>query len=127
LADSGGQLAKNTLTGIVKLLVCETNYSRVAGLTIGGTECFGIGKLGFDNLQVGSITLLRTTLYNRLFFGYLLDAGGGSDTLACLRQGARAQGGDGRAAATQVVVLAEICSVGLDGILDGLDIAILAS
>jgi hypothetical protein len=50
LADSGGQLAKNTLTGIVKLLIGETNNSRVVGLAIGGTKCFGVGKLGFHDL-----------------------------------------------------------------------------
>jgi hypothetical protein len=58
LADSGGQLAKDTLTSIVKLLIGETNYSRVAGLAIGGTKCFGVGELGFDELQIGSVTLL---------------------------------------------------------------------
>jgi hypothetical protein len=58
LADSGGQFAKDTLTGIVKLLIGETNYSRVAGLAIGGTKCFRVGELGFDDLQIGSITLL---------------------------------------------------------------------
>jgi hypothetical protein len=67
-------------------LIGETNYSRVSGLAIGGTECFGIGKLGFDKLKVGSITLLRTTLYNRLFPGDLFDTRGGSDTLACFGQ-----------------------------------------
>lgn len=84
MADSGGQLAKDTLTGVVKLLISKTDYSRVAGLTIGSTECFGVGELGFYDLQIGSITLLRTTLYDGLFPGYLFDARGGSDTLACL-------------------------------------------
>jgi hypothetical protein len=44
-----------------------------------------------------------------------------------LRQGAGAQGGDGRAAATKVIVLAEVRNIGLDRILDSLDIAVLAS
>jgi hypothetical protein len=126
LADSGGQLAKNTLTGIVKLLIGETNNSRVVRLAIGGTKCFGVRELGFHDLQIGSITLLRTPLYSGLLPGYLSDTGGSSDTLACLRQGAGTQDGNGRAAATKVIVLAEVRNVGLDSILDSLDIAVLA-
>jgi hypothetical protein len=113
------------LTGIVKLLVSKTNDSWVLSLAIGGTECFGVGELTRDGLEVGSATGLWTALYKGLLLGYLSDTRAGSDTLACLGQGVGAQGGDGRASSDEIVVLAEEGSVGLDGILDSLDIAIL--
>jgi hypothetical protein len=112
------------LTGIVKLLVGKTNDSWVVVLAIGGTKCFGVGELTRDGLEAGSGTDLWTALYNGLLLGYLSDTRGGSDTLACLGQGVGAQGGDGRASSDKVVVLAEEGSVGLDGVLDSLDIAI---
>lgn len=45
------------MTSIVKLLIGKTNDSGVVVLAIGSTECFRIGELSLDDLEVGRITL----------------------------------------------------------------------
>jgi len=76
-------------------LIGETNDSGIAVLAIGSTECFRVGELSLDDLEVGRITLCRAALHNRLLLGYLLDTRGGSDTLACTGKVLGVEGGDG--------------------------------